>query len=101
MLSSILLRGTDITLAAEKIGDKLSVTISDNGPGIRDEFKEHIFDMFYSAEIGRADDRRGLGLGLSLCKSILQAHGEDIILLDNFPHGAAFRFTLPLEEINV
>ena len=57
--------------------------------------------MFYTAGIGKADSRRGLGLGLSLCKSIIEAHGGTISVYDNTPHGASFVFTLPLEEVNL
>ena len=56
--------------------------------------------MFYTADIGKADSRRGLGLGLSLCKSIVEAHGGTITIADNHPHGAIFSFTVPLEEVN-
>ena len=77
------------------------IQISDDGSGISDEAKEHLFDMFYTAGIGKADSRRGLGLGLSLCKSIVSAHGGSISVSDNVPHGAIFSFTLPLEEVNI
>ena len=61
----------------------------------------HLFDMFYTAGIGKADSRRGLGLGLSLCQSIVEAHGGEISVENNEPHGAIFSFTLPLEEVNL
>lgn len=76
------------------------IRIADDGPGISDEAKLHLFDMFYTADIGKADSRRGLGLGLSLCKSIVDAHGGKISVSNNKPHGAVFTFTLPLEEVN-
>ena len=52
------------------------IEIADNGPGISDEAKQRLFDMFYTVNTGSAgaDSRRGLGLGLSLCKSIVEAH---------------------------
>ena len=77
------------------------IRIADDGPGISDQAKSHLFDMFYTADIGKADSRRGLGLGLSLCKSIVNAHGGEISVSDNIPHGAVFSFTLPLEEVNI
>lgn len=75
------------------------VTVRDNGGGISDEAKKHIFDMFYTAGAGAADSRRSLGLGLALCKSIVTAHGGNITVGDNQPHGAVFTFTLPMEEV--
>ena len=93
--------GSHICLSAKKEGDMVGVRISDDGSGISDETKEHLFDMFYTAGIGKADSRRGLGLGLNLCKSIVNAHGGKISVYDNRPHGAVFYFTLPLEEVNL
>ena len=77
------------------------MTVSDNGGGISNEAKKHIFDMFYTAETKVADSRRSLGLGLSLCKSIINAHGGGISVSDNEPHGAVFTFTLPTEEVTL
>lgn len=52
--------------------------------------------MFYTANNARGDGR----LGLSLCRSIVQAHGGSITVEDNYPKGAIFSFTLPLAEVN-
>lgn len=92
--------GSDIVLRAEKRGNMVEINIADNGPGIPDEGKRHLFDMFYTASQGKSDNRRGLGLGLSLCRSIIAAHGGEISVSDNTPAGAKFTFTLPLEAIN-
>lgn len=96
-------KGSEICLSAKKEGKMVSIQIADNGPGISGEAKEHLFDMFYTANAGTtsADSRRGLGLGLSLCKSIIEAHGGTISVSDNNPHGAVFSFTLPLEEVEI
>lgn len=91
--------GSHICLSAKKEKKMVRIRIADDGPGISDEAKLHLFDMFYTAGIGKADSRRGLGLGLSLCKSIVDAHGGEISVSDNKPHGAVFSFTLPLEEV--
>ena len=48
-----------------------------------------------------ADSRRSLGLGLSLCRSIIHAHGGSISVRDNHPSGAIFEFTLPSEEVSI
>ena len=56
--------------------------------------------MFYTANNDRGDGRRGLGLGLSLCRSIVTAHGGTISVEDNAPHGAGVMFTLHSAEVN-
>ena len=93
--------GSQIILSAQKQGKSVAVRIADNGPGISDSAKEHLFDLFYTANQGKADTRRGLGLGLNLCRSIVAAHGGGIHIEDNQPHGAVFSFTLPLEEVDM
>lgn len=95
--------GSYICLSAGKENGMVRVEIADNGPGISDEAKRRLFEMFYTANTGSAgaDSRRGLGLGLSLCKSIVEAHGGSITVQDNQPHGAVFSFTLPLEEVKI
>ncbi|HIR31043.1 MAG TPA: sensor histidine kinase KdpD, partial [Candidatus Faecousia faecavium] len=95
--------GSDICLSAKKENSMVRIEIADNGPGISDEAKQRLFDMFYTVNTGSAgaDSRRGLGLGLSLCKSIVEAHGGSITVHDNQPHGSVFSFTLPLEEVKI
>ena len=91
--------GSHITLSAHRSGRMVAVEIADDGPGVPDEAKEKLFDRFYTAGNERGDGRRGLGLGLSLCKSIVTAHGGTIEVLDNHPRGAVFRFTLRASEV--
>ena len=55
--------------------------------------------MFYTAGKASSDARRGLGLGLALCKSIVGAHGGSINVSDNVPHGAVFTFDLKRAEV--
>lgn len=93
--------GSHIVLRAEKQKSMVAVSISDDGPGISDEDKVHLFDMFYTVSKGKSDNRRGLGLGLNLCRSIVTAHGGQITATDNKPHGVVFTFTLPLEEVEI
>lgn len=93
--------GSHITISARREQQMALVEIADDGPGISDEAKSRLFDMFYTANNVRGDGRRGLGLGLSLCKSIIDAHGGSIYVKDNVPHGTVFCFTLQAEEVNV
>ncbi|WP_306574270.1 sensor histidine kinase KdpD [Anaerotruncus massiliensis (ex Togo et al. 2019)] len=93
--------GSRITISARREGEMVRVEIADDGGGIPDEAKEKLFQMFYTAQHKRGgDSRRGLGLGLSLCKSIITAHGGTITVRDNLPHGTVFSFTLQAEEVN-
>ena len=92
--------GSHITLSAERSGQLVVVEIADDGPGVSDEARERLFDRFYTVGNERGDGRRGLGLGLSLCKSIITAHGGTIEAIKNEPHGTIFRFTLHASEVN-
>ena len=93
--------GSEIDITTAKSGGDIVVSIADNGKGIADDAKKRIFDMFYTANMEIADSHRSLGLGLALCKSIINAHGGEITVLDNKPKGAIFRFTLPAEEVTL
>jgi len=94
-------KGSTITITTRKEGKWAAVEIADDGPGIPDDAKPRIFDMFYTAGAHSADSRRSLGLGLALCKSIINAHGGEISVADNQPSGTIFRFTLPAEEVTL
>ncbi|MNC60538.1 Sensor protein SrrB [compost metagenome] len=93
--------GSKIIVSARREQQWVRVEVSDNGPGISEEAKSKLFDMFYTADNKRGDSRRGLGLGLSLCKSIVHAHGGTVEVKDNVPQGTVFSFTLQAEEVNV
>lgn len=93
--------GTTIVISAEKCGNEVRFSVADDGEGIEDEIKSHVFEMFFTGGNKIADSRRSLGLGLALCKSIVNVHGGELTLEDNLPHGSIFSFTLPLEEVNV
>ena len=94
-------KDSNIVIETKKRDKTVIVNISDDGPGISDEAKKRVFDMFYSGANEIADSRRSLGLGLSLCKSIINAHGGEISVADNEPHGTIFSFTLPAEEVHI
>ena len=91
----------EIHTEKNKESHQVVVSVSDDGPGIPDDQKPHIFDMFYSGANKIADSRRSLGLGLSLCKSIVTAHGGTIWVTDHDPKGTVFTFTLPAGEVEL
>jgi C4-dicarboxylate-specific signal transduction histidine kinase len=70
-------------------GDIL-VAVQDSGPGLEAQSLDHLFDAFYSTK------PRGLGIGLSICRAIIEAHGGRLWASASQPHGATFQFTLPL-----
>ena len=88
--------GSSIVIGAEKQGDRVMIRVADDGPGIPDDLKPRVFEMFFTGDRKVADSRRSLGLGLSLCRSIVTAHGGEITLTDNTPSGCVFTFSLPV-----
>ena len=93
--------GSEIRIRCARGDQTVCVSVRDNGPGIPDEIKPHVFEMFYTGQNTIADGRRGLGLGLALCKSIIEAHRGTITLTDNDPTGCCFTFCLPVEEVQI
>lgn len=91
----------DITVTARRKDNRAVISVADTGPGIEDKDKIHVFEKFYTGNKKIADSRRSMGLGLSLCKSIINIHGGEISLSDNTPHGCIFSFTLPLNEVEL
>ena len=93
--------GSEIDIGWKQKGSYIYISVADNGPGISDKDKPHIFDMFYSASNQIADSRRSMGLGLALCKSIVNAHGGEIMVTDHLPHGSIFTFSVPAGEVEL
>ncbi len=81
--------------AAQKVNE-IEVEVADDGPGFPPEDLEKIFEMYYR---GTEDsDRKGYGLGLSICRAIVEAHGGRIWAVNLPAGGAAVRFTFPIKE---
>ena len=93
--------GSVIFIRGTKTDGKAQISVEDNGPGIPEEMKTHIFEMFYTGKTTVADSHRSLGLGLALCHSIIEAHEGTLVLTDHDPHGCNFTFTLPLSEVTL
>lgn len=89
-------KGTLIDVSVRRDGRRVVCEVGDAGPGIPDAEKAHVFEEFYTVRgISPVDGRRSLGLGLSLCKSIVEAHGGRIWVRNNKPRGSVFGFSLP------
>ena len=68
------------------------VAVRDSGPGLKSESLDRVFDAFYTTKPG------GMGMGLSICRSIVEGHGGRVWAMPNLPQGATFQFTLPQQQ---
>ncbi|PQO22900.1 two-component sensor histidine kinase [Rhodobacteraceae bacterium WD3A24] len=75
--------------------DALTITVADDGPGIPQDSLERVFDPFLRLETSRSRETGGIGLGLSIARTIVQAHGGDIRLANRAEGGLAATITLP------
>jgi K+-sensing histidine kinase KdpD len=87
---------TSICIKAVKEGNKVIVSVTDEGMGIPPELHEKVFERFFQGEIRKAGRRKGTGLGLAICKGIIEAHGGEIWVDSKPGKGAKFSFSLPL-----
>jgi len=91
---------TLVTICAEKSSDQeVRLDVADQGPGIPDEHKQRLFDRFAQIE-GRKSVRRGVGLGLTFCRLVTEAHGGRIWVEDKQGGGSIFSVTLPVLQVS-
>jgi two-component system, OmpR family, sensor histidine kinase KdpD len=86
--------GSPIEIGARSREGEVEVEVADRGAGIPRQDAERVFDKFYRAREGEGG---GVGLGLTICRGIVSAHGGRIWVDERSGGGAAFRFTLPLD----
>jgi len=89
--------GGVINLKAYKDGERLVVNVQDSGPGIPNEEKRKLFVPYYQSSNDRSG-LPGLGLGLVICKQIVELHGGSIWVQSEVGGGSTFSFSLPLSE---
>jgi signal transduction histidine kinase len=87
--------GGRIELSAARVAEGVRIAVADTGPGIAPENLPHVFDRFWKTQGG---NRHGAGLGLAICKGIVEAHGGSIGVESRPAAGSTFSFTLPAAE---
>jgi len=89
-MSGVSGRSRELLVGSEKDASSgVLVTVRDSGPGLKPESLDHVFDAFFTTKPS------GMGMGLSICRSIIEAHGGQVRATANVPQGAVFQFTLP------
>ena len=86
----------EILVSAEEQAGQVEFSVADRGSGISEKDLPHVFQMFYTTHGQGADSKPGVGLGLSICQSIVEAHGGSIRAENRPGGGARFLFTIPL-----
>ncbi len=84
---------------SDKVPGFLEVSVEDNGRGIAEVDKEQIFDRLFQASSGDAAAQGGLGIGLNLCRELVDLHGGRIDVETEVGQGSTFTFTLPMDEV--
>ncbi len=92
--------GKEISISVEEQAEahQVQFAVSDRGSGIAPKDIDHIFQMFYTTKSQRPDSKPGVGLGLTICQSIVEAHGGKITAQNRPGGGAQFLFTIPLGD---
>ncbi|MGB5925751.1 MAG: ATP-binding protein [Dehalococcoidia bacterium] len=91
-------RGGTINVTASQKGKWVEVSVSDTGEGIPAEDLPHIFERFYRVDKSRARATGGSGLGLTIARRLIEAHGGTIVVQSKLGEGSCFSFTLPIAE---
>ncbi|MGH9427542.1 MAG: sensor histidine kinase, partial [Terriglobia bacterium] len=92
--------GSEVHVRLFKEAETIVLEVFDNGSGIPPEALRHLFDRFYRLDKARSRELGGSGLGLSICKSICEAHGGQIEARSQPANGTTFRVTLPALDLS-
>jgi two-component system sensor histidine kinase GlrK len=92
-------KGGAIHMSAQQSADDLVLDVADNGTGIPQEDRAHIFDAFYTGRAAKGGSLKGTGIGLSVVLEFVNAHGGSVQIIDGEFAGAHFRITMPIRSI--
>jgi signal transduction histidine kinase len=91
--------GAEATIRLGVLSDTVTIEVEDDGPGISDARKDVMLEPFVRGDDARnMDETAGFGLGLSIARSIVLAHGGELSLNDRQPHGLIVRIQLPVRQ---
>ena len=96
LIQNAIKHGGRARVTAVRDGRLLRISIEDDGPGIPSDQLEAVFEPFYRLDPSRGRNTGGHGLGLTVARSIIRAHGGDVVLANRSPHGLEARVTLPI-----
>ena len=91
-------KNSTIHIDTSEKGNKVFISVKDEGIGIPKESIPLVFDRFYKSDLSRGKDKKGTGLGLSITREIIRAHGENINVISTEGVGTEFIFSLPVSE---
>jgi signal transduction histidine kinase len=90
--------GGPVRVTLTRAGPEVLVSVSDSGIGIPADQQAHLFERFFRARNAPISGFGGLGLGLYICRHIVERHGGRIWVESEVGHGSTFRFTLPVDD---
>lgn len=89
-------QGSELDITADMSNTAVEISVADYGAGIPKGREEHLFEKFYQAKHEAAQS--GVGLGLAICRAIIEAHGGKITAQNRTKGGAVFTFILPIDQ---
>jgi signal transduction histidine kinase len=87
-----ILKKTKLTLVVESSDLDVTFSIHDQGPGVSDEIKDRLFESFFSTK------NEGTGIGLNICRSVIESHNGRLWFINKKSGGCVFYFTVPLKR---
>jgi signal transduction histidine kinase len=94
-MQSVTNRPRELVIRSLDETQQLLVSVTDRGVGISTEIADRLFNAFFTTKSS------GMGMGLSICRSIIETHSGQLWATANLPHGATFQFTLPVDAETV